>query len=151
MDEVEKLFQKFLDFLKKEKQEVSVEKSLDVEQRKALFVVLEPDVVDLHGDTYSAVEVEKACSSFNLHCQKANLFHRVETEDAIVEQSYTAPADITLETLNGEKIIKKGTWLQQWYFPEGNEASDALWGMVKSGEISGISIGAYAKVEKLNE
>lgn len=150
MEEVEKLFQKFLDFLKREK-EVAVAKAVDTEQRKALFVVLEPDVVDLHGDTYSAEEVEKACRSFNLHCQKANLFHRVETQDAEVEQSYTAPADLKLETPEGEKFIKKGTWLQQWHFPAGNEASDEIWEMVKSGEISGVSIGAYANKEKLDD
>ena len=150
MDDIEKLFQKFIDFLKSEKKEVSVAKAVDTEKRKALFVVLAPDEVDLHGDVYSADEVEKACHSFNVHCQKANLFHRVETEDAIVEQSYTAPVDIKLDTLDGEKLIKKGTWLQQWYFPEGNTASDVMWEMVKSGDISGVSIGAYAKAEKLN-
>ena len=56
--------------------EVEVTKSLDEEDRKALFVVLEPDVVDLHGDTYTAVEVEKACDNYNEHCRVANLFHR---------------------------------------------------------------------------
>ena len=150
MDDIEKLFQKFIDFLKSEKKEVAVAKAVDTEKRKALFVVLAPDEVDLHGDIYSADEVEKACHSFNVHCQKANLFHRVETEDAVVEQSYTAPVDMKLETLDGEKLIKKGTWLQQWYFPEGNDASDALWEMVKNAEITGVSIGAYAKAEELN-
>ncbi len=151
MDDIEKLFQKFIDFLKSEKKEVSVAKAVDTEKRKALFVVLAPDEVDLHGDIYSTDEVEKACRSFNLHCQKANLFHRVETQDAEVEQSYTAPTDLKLETPEGEKFIKKGTWLQQWHFPAGNEVSDKLWSMVKSGEIDGVSIGAMAKVENLDD
>lgn len=149
MDE-EGLFKRFLAFLRKEKEQ-EVIKSVEQEERKALFVTLEPDVFDLHGDTYSAKEVESACASFNLHCRKANLFHRVETEKAIIEQSYTAPADFILDTPEGPKEIKKGTWLQQWYFPPGDEESDMLWKMVKDGEITGISIGAYAKKEEINE
>ena len=125
---------------------VEVTKSLDNEQRRALFVVLEPDVVDLHGDTYSEVEVEKACRSFNNHCNTANLFHQVETEDAHIEQSFITPAEFKLD--NGV-TIKKGTWLQWWHFPEGNSVSDNLWEGVKSGDFNGVSIGAKATVEEV--
>ena len=84
---------------------VEVNKSVDVEQRRALFVVLEPDVVDAHGDTYSAEEVEKACINFNTHCNKANLFHRVQTEDVKIEQSFINPSTFTLE--DGREIKRK--------------------------------------------
>lgn len=123
-----------------------VTKSVDLEQRRALFVVLEPDVVDLHGDTYTATEVEKACISFNSHCNTANLFHKVETEDAVIEQSYISPSDFTLE--NGVEV-KKGTWVQWWHFPEGNSVADNLWEGVKDGSINGVSIGARATVEDI--
>lgn len=123
-----------------------VTKSVDDEQRRALFVVLEPDVVDLHGDTYSELEVEKACRSFNNHCNTANLFHQVETEDAHIEQSFIALGDFTLE--NGVEV-KKGTWLQWWHFPEGNTVSEALWQGVKEGTVNGVSIGARATVEDI--
>jgi len=73
------------------KPEVEVIKALDEEERMALFVVLEPDAVDLHGDTYSEKEVEKACISYNQHCRKANLYHRVETEDFAIVQSWVSP------------------------------------------------------------
>lgn len=126
--------------------QVEVTKSLDDEKRMALFVVLEPDVIDLHGDTYSAEEVEKACHNFNTHCQAANIFHQIETQKAEIVQSYTAPTSFTLD--NGVEV-KKGTWLQWWHFPEGDETSDALWEGVKSGEINGVSIGAMATVEEL--
>lgn len=127
---------------------VEVTKALDKEQRRALFVVLEPDVVDLQGDTYTAEEVEKACTNFNTHCMKANLFHRVETEDAVIEQSFITPA--SFQTDDGREI-KKGTWLQWMHFPEGNEVSDSIWECVKSGEINGVSIGARASVEILDD
>ena len=130
-----------------EPQEVTVEvtKALDEEDRKALFVVLEPDVVDLHGDTYTAVEVEKACDNYNEHCRVANIFHQIETQEATVVQSFISPADFTTDT--GVEI-KKGTWLQWWHFPE-TEVGEALWQGVKSGEINGVSIGAMATAEEL--
>lgn len=125
---------------------VEVNKSLDIEQRRALFVVLEPDAVDEHGDTYSAEEVEKACTSFNTHCNQANIFHRIQTEDAKIEQSFISPSTFTLD--NGTEI-KKGTWLQWWHFPEDNPNSELLWKMVKDNEVQGVSIGCSAKVEDL--
>lgn len=124
---------------------VEVTKALDEEERMALFVVLEPDVVDLHGDTYTATEVEKACNNFNLYCNKANIFHKVETEEAKIIQSYIAPSSFTLDS--GREILK-GTWLQWWYFPP-TETGETIWKGVKSGEINGVSIGARATTEEL--
>lgn len=122
---------------------VEVTKALDVEQRRAMFVVLEPDIIDLHGDTYSCEEVEKACINFNTHCNKANLFHRVQTEHVKIEQSFINPSSFVSD--DGREI-KKGTWLQWWYFPEDDSNSELLWKMVKDGEIQGVSIGATAMV-----
>jgi hypothetical protein len=131
---------------------VEVTKSLDNEQRRALFVALEPqdgdETSDLHGDTYTAEEVEKACNNFNVHCKKANIFHKIQTEKAVIEQSFITPSAFTLD--DGREI-KKGTWLQWWHFPEGDTTSDMLWKAVKDGKITGISIGARAKTEKLDD
>lgn len=124
---------------------VEVTKALDEEDRKALFVVLEPDVVDLHGDTYTAAEVEKACDNYNEHCRVANLFHQVVTEEATVIQSFISPASFTTDT--GVEI-QKGTWLQWWHFPE-TEVGESLWQGVKAGDINGVSIGAMAQAEEL--
>lgn len=126
--------------------EMEMMKSVDEEQRRALFVVLEPDTTDLHGDTYTADEIEKAVISFNLHCMKANLFHRIQTEDAVIEQSFITPAYFKLE--DGREI-KKGTWLMWYHFPKDNENSEAIWKMVKDNQITGVSIGCTAKVEEL--
>lgn len=149
MDKAEKLYElleKFFGGSKEQEPVVEVTKAIDVEQRRALFVVLEPDTVDLHGDIYSADEVEKACINFNTHCNKANLFHQVQIETAKIEQSFISPSDFMLDD---GRMIKKGTWLQWFYFPEGNTDSDKLWRQVKSGDICGVSIGCRASVEEL--
>lgn len=126
---------------------VEIKKSVDEEQRMAMFVVLIPNEVDLHGDVYSEDEVESACNNFNMFCNKANLFHRVETEDAKIIQSFISPASFTLD--DGREI-KKGTWVQWWYFPE-TEAGESIWTAVKSGVINGLSIQGWASTEEINE
>ena len=138
---VEKFFQENED----EVASVEVTKALDEEQRMALFVVLSPDEVDLHGDTYSAEEVEKACINFNTACMKANLFHKVETEEAKIVQSFINPANFTTD--DGREI-KKGAWLQWWSFPE-TEVGEQIWKSVKAGDINGVSIGAVCTVEEI--
>lgn len=131
---------------RKASNEEDVVKAVDKEQRMAMFVVLEPDVVDAHGDTYNAEEVEKACNSYNQHSMKANLFHKVETEKAKVLQSYISPSTFNVDD---GRTVTKGTWLQMWHFPENDEESETIWKMVKSGEINGVSIGARASTEDL--
>jgi hypothetical protein len=128
-----------------EVQESEIVKSLDGEERVALFVVLEPEVEDAHGDIYSAKEIEKACNNFSMHCNKANLFHRVETEEASIVQSFITPTTFNLED---GRCIQKGTWLQWWHFPE-TELGEVIWKAVKSGEINGVSVGCKANVEEL--
>ena len=123
---------------------VRIDKATNEIERKALFVAMSPDETDAHGAETSIKEVEKAMRSFNTHCMKANLFHRVDTKDAEVVQSYTTPVDMYI----GDTFIRKGTWLQEWYFPE-TEVGELLWQKVLSGEINGISIGARGIVEDI--
>jgi hypothetical protein len=130
----------------KQEQHVEVTKSLDTEKRMALFVVLSPDEIDGHDHTITAEEIEKACNDFNEHCNQANLFHRVQTENAKIVQSFVNMSEFDLED---GRTIKKGAWLQWWKFPEGTEASDTLWDLVKSGEINGVSIGCKGIVEDM--
>ena len=150
IDSIVDIIEKAFGDVSGEKPVVEFTKSLDLEQRRALFVVLEPqeldNVSDLHGDFYTAEEIEKACISFNTHSMKANLFHRVETEHARIEQSYINLTDFISDD---GRLVKKGSWLQWWYFPEDDSVADRLWEMVKAGEINGVSIGANAKVEAI--
>ena len=126
------------------KSTVRIDKATNEIERKALFVAMSPDETDAHGAETSIKEVEKAMRSFNTHCMKANLFHRVDTKDAEVVQSYTTPVDMYI----GDTFIRKGTWLQEWYFPE-TEVGEKIWQAVLSGEIDGVSIGCRADVEEI--
>jgi hypothetical protein len=146
--EVKELLEQLVVLLKGKEKEVSVIKSVEEEERKALFVVLEPDTVDAHGDVYSAKEISKAMTSFNKHCNKANLFHRIELQEAEITQSYLAPTDFVLDTPSGQQTITKGTWIQEWAFPEG-AVGDLLWEGVKSGEFTGVSVGCKAIAEDI--
>ena len=127
------------------KKEVArIEKATNEMERKALFVAMVPDEPDAHGAVTSAKEIEKAMHNFNTHCMKANLFHAIETQEAEIVQSYTTPVDMYI----GDEFITKGTWLQEWYFPE-TEVGEMIWQKVLSGEINGISIGARGIVEDI--
>ena len=143
IEEIKKALAEMLEPLFK-KEVARIEKSTNEVERKALFVVLAPDEVDAHGDTYSAKEIEKGMQNFNKHCMKANLFHMVETQEAEIVQSYTTPVDMYI----GEKFITKGTWVQEWHFPE-TEVGEQLWQAVLNEEITGVSVGCTASVEEL--
>lgn len=118
---------------------VAVVKALNTELRQATYVVLEPDTVDLHKDTYSADDVSAACHNFWAFCQKAYLDHSAETDAATIVENYIAPVDMQI----GEKLVTKGSWIQVWQFDE------TLWTSVKDGTYTGVSIGAYAKTTEL--
>lgn len=111
---------------------VDVKKSLDEELRQALFVVLEPEVYDLHNHIYSEEAVAEGCHNFNQLCNRAYLLHQYETDGAEIVESYIAPVAFSLDG----KDVKKGTWLQLWQIHD-----DDIWDKVKSGEYNGVSIG----------
>ena len=127
-------------------QDVEVRKSVDEMERRALFVVLEPQnddgtTDDLHGDWYDAQDVVEACRSFNVHCQKANLYHSTMVDEsiAIIEQSYTSPSAFDIEKQDGSIVhIKKNTWLQEWHFPV--KKGDTTWDDVLAERFTGLSV-----------
>lgn len=148
----DKLLDAFSEFLEKHfqgssKEHVEVTKAVDEEQRMAMFVILEPETYDLHNDIYSEEEVWKACNNFNQHSMKANLFHRIETEDMKFVQSFITPSEFTTDD---GRAIKKGAWVAWTYFPE-SETGELLWKGVKSGEFNGLSIQCRALVEEVEE
>lgn len=125
-------------------EDVSVVKSTDEMEKRALFVVLEPQdedgsTTDLHDDWYSEADVLKACNNFNTQCRQTGLMHDglLSNEHCVIEQSYTTLSDMTLDT--GE-FIKKGTWVQWWKFND-----DELWAGVLDGTYNGVSIECSAK------
>lgn len=122
--------------------ELPITKAVNEELKQATFIVMVPDEVDAHGDVTSEEEVRKACHNFNKHSMRANLFHLVETDTFEFCESYCCPTDFML----GDKFVKKGTWLATI-----QALDDGLWALIKSGDINGLSIGALASVETIEE
>lgn len=120
----------------------NIVKAVNEELKQATYVVMVPDEVDLHGDIVSEEEVRKACHNFNKHSMQPNLFHMVKTETFEFCESYCTPVEFTL----GDKEVKKGTWVATIQVLD-----DDLWELIKSGEVSGLSIGAMASVEEIGE
>lgn len=127
----------------------TVIKALNEEKRQATFLVLEPQypdgmTTDLHGDWYDEETVAKSCHNFNMHCQKANLFHMVNTEAFSFIESYVLPVDGVI----GEKMIRKGSWLATIQVSESPEG-DFVWNGIKDGTFNGLSVQCLARVEDM--
>lgn len=118
-----------------------VVKSLDVEKRRATFVVLEPQpddgtTSDLHGDWYSEEDVAEACYSFNKYCKsKANIFHMISTEGYQYIESYILPSEAKI----GETPVIKGTWVATIEVVDQRE-HDWIWDGIKDGTFNGLSV-----------
>lgn len=126
----------------KEIKQVSVAKSLNEELQQVTYVAMKPGV-DLHGDMVDLETIRLAKESFNRQLRKANLanlYHISKTNDFDIIESYLAPTDMTL---NGH-FVEKGEWLVTL-----SVTNNELWGMIKSDEITGVSIGAMCSIEEI--
>lgn len=115
------------------------------EQRIAFGIVLEPDVTDLHEDTYDEETVEKAAHFFMEEMQNIGVQHTQMVNNKVkILESYIAPTDLKIETPAGLVKIRKNTWLMKVRIVD-----TEIWNKVKSGDLTGFSIGALANVESL--
>lgn len=106
------------------------------EERYVLGIVLEPERVDAQQDIYSAAEVREAAHRFMEEYRNLGLMHReILGEQVKILESYLAPAGFELDGTT----VKKGTWLLAV-----RVVDEALWGQIKSGELTGFSIGGSA-------
>jgi site-specific DNA-adenine methylase len=106
------------------------------EERYVLGVVLEPETVDAQKDIYSAAEVREAAHRFMEEYRNLGLMHReLVTGRVKILESYLAPADFAV----GDARVKKGTWLLAV-----RVVDDEMWKQVKSGDLTGFSIGGSA-------
>lgn len=125
------------------KEQIKVTKSLDEELMQVTYVVMKPGV-DLHGDYVDLETIRKAKESFNKSAQRTNMYHMLMTVAFSVIESYLAPADMTL---NGN-LVEKGEWLATLQINKGYED---IWEKIKNDEITGVSIGAMANAEEVQE
>jgi DNA adenine methylase len=107
------------------------------DERFVLGVVLEPDIVDAQGDTYSVDEVRQAAHRFLEDFGGLGFMHRYRVNGQVkILESYLAPSDVEL----GGVAVRKGTWLLAVHI-----LSDDLWTQVRSGQLTGFSIGGSAR------
>ena len=105
------------------------------DERTALGIVLEPEVVDSQNDIYSEAEIRKTAFMFMERYQNFGLMHKQMRKDILPLESYLAPVDFEID---GQKV-KKGTWLLRV-----RVLDDGIWSGVKSGKFTGFSIGGDA-------
>lgn len=107
------------------------------DEQIVLGVVLEPDTVDAHGDKITAQTIEKAAHLWLAKFQNRGLQHnRIVNAKIDIYESYLAPTKLKI----GNQTVKKGTWLLMYHVSD-----DKLWKQIKSGEITGLSIGGFAR------
>jgi hypothetical protein len=109
------------------------------EERYVLGVVLEPEIVDAQDDIYSAAEIRNAAHSFMEQYQNIGLMHRGLVNGRVkILESYLAPTSFALDGAQ----VRKGTWLLAV-----RVLDDDLWAQIKSGELTGLSMGGSARRE----
>lgn len=107
------------------------------DERFVLGIVLEPEVVDAQGDIYSPEEIRQAAHRFMEEFGGLGFMHRMRVNGQVkVLESYVSPVDFTL----GDATVRKGTWLLAVRI-----LSDTIWEQVKTGELTGFSIGGSAR------
>lgn len=110
---------------------------LDDEKRLVGGIVYEPDVVDSQGDSASAGEIEKAAHGFMIESRVIGIMHKEAAGKRVdIVESYIVRAPFQM----GNRIIKAGTW-----FLVVKVNDDELWGNVKSGKLTGFSMGGRAE------
>lgn len=114
---------------------------IDKEKRLVTGIVLEPDTIDAQDDTIDAEAIERAAHNFLSKYHKETrlgLLHKIFGEIGVdLVESWVSPLDMVM----GEEKVKKGTWVMTV-----KVLDDALWRQIKSGEITGFSIGGVATV-----
>lgn len=110
----------------------------DDERQVVKGVVLEPFVEDSDGNWTTPDEIEKAAHYFMKNYQLVGHEHQEVLKDAHVVENWVADEDMTI----GGHEVKKGTWVVGIKIED-----DERWEMVKSGQYTGFSIGAKAKID----
>lgn len=122
---------------------LSVEKSLELPQDKQVIlgVVLEPMEADAHKEFESAEEIEQAAHRWLAVKQNRGLQHKQVVNSKVeIYESYIAPVDFKI----GKEMVKKGTWLMMLHVLDAE-----IWKRIKSGALTGLSIGGFARKRKL--
>lgn len=106
------------------------------EERFVLGIVLIPEKADSQREIYSAEEIRKTAHGFmEFYLNVGRMHSEIVNGKIKVLESYLAPQDLVI---GGRKVIE-GTWLMAF-----RVVDSELWEQVKSGELTGLSIGGSA-------
>jgi DNA adenine methylase len=106
------------------------------EERITFGVVLEPEEIDAQKDTVSIEEIEQAAYRFMEDFGNLGLQHsEIINGRTVLLESYIAPVDFEV----GTEKVKAGSWLMKLRIVD-----EDLWEEIKSGAITGYSIGGSA-------
>lgn len=117
---------------------------INTEEQTITGVVLQPEIVDAQGDIMSADVIRNAAHRFladHNRTTKLGLMHKDFKKRFELFESYVAPVDLVI----GDRQVKSGAWVIVIHVLD-----KAIWDKVKSGKLTGFSIGGKAKVSKIN-
>lgn len=105
----------------------------DFEKQIVTAVVYTPGELDAHGDYMTSDEIEKAAHYFLSNKGDVDLQHNYEVAPNVnIVESWVTKQDGNI----GSQEIKKGTWMASM-----KVENDLIWKAIKSGEITGFSMG----------
>jgi 2'-5' RNA ligase len=114
------------------------------EQRLVTGIVLQPETVDGQGDIYSADVIREAAhkflSNYNNKTSLGLQHDLMKPKGMELVESWISPVDMVMNN----RAIKAGSWMMTV-----RVLNDELWTRVKTGQISGFSIGGSARVQRL--
>jgi bacterioferritin (cytochrome b1) len=126
---------------------VQVFKSASTEERTVFGVVLEPETMDAHGDVISISEIQNAAYTYMEFYQQKGFQHGKNPRypafpDGLrLLESYVLDPQLFPNGIDiGSRHVKPGTWLMRMRVDH-----DGLWSDIKTGRITGFSIGGFAR------
>lgn len=122
---------------------IIVEKAAAVEERMVYGVVLEPEAVDAHGEVIDKATIKRAAHLYMEFYQQKGFQHGKSgrypqfPKGLRIMESYIAPVNMTV---NGKRV-RAGSWVMAMRVDH-----DGLWEDIKTGRVTGFSIGGIARV-----
>lgn len=113
------------------------------EEQTVTGVVLVPEEVDAQGDIYDKQVIRNCAFDFLSHYNEESnlgLMHKDMDPPFALCESYVAPCEMMI----GLKTVKEGTWIMTVKIND-----KKIWAKVKSGKITGFSVGGIAKIKKI--
>jgi 2'-5' RNA ligase len=102
-------------------------------------LVLVPGQVDQQGDQITAEEIELTAHRFLRDYNRMGVLHKAQVDGITVVESYTAPCDMELDTMDGGKMpVPFGSWVLSAHV-----APDDAWTAVEKRELTGFSMEGY--------